>query len=363
MFEWMNECLDEWFSVIQSFSQPVIQKFLVLTFFLISFSHVSAQVYPDPKVDSLLQSGIEKIIKQEYDLAKKDFVILEEKFPGIPFGKIYIAAAEIAKSSDLALPYNLKLINQKLDEAKKQSERLIEKDKSNIWNYYFLALAKGYEAYFNAINGDWLSAFGVGIVSVDLFEHCLESNPEFHEALTAMGTYKYWKSKEISFIPFVKDERSEGIKLLEKAVSLSSYNSYLAVNSLIWIYIDGNEASKAVELAQSYLKNYPGCRFFRFGLARAYEDIDLKKAIDEYYKILNSLSENEKPNRYNEILIKHLIAQQYNKLGERKKSLELCNEILSINNFTEFEKNKLEERLLRVEKLRNELIAENQSQK
>ncbi len=331
---------------------------LLLTFLCISTSFTSAQVYPDPKVDSLLRSGIENIINQKYDFAKKDFVILDKKFPELPLGKIYLAAVEIAKSSDLATPYNSKFIKQKLDEAKEISEDLIDKDEYNIWNYYFLALAKGYDAYFNALNGEWLSAFGEGLTSVNLFEHCLEIYPEFYESLIAIGTYKYWKSNETQFlgwIPFINDEREEGIRLLEKAVNHSSYNSYLAINSLIWIYINKGESEKAVKLAQSVLLRYPNCRFFRFGLARAYEDIDLKKSIDEYYKILNSFSEKEKPNRYNEILLKHLIAQQYNKLGEREESLRLCNEILSIRNLTNYEKQKQGDRLERVKKLQKEL--------
>jgi len=337
--------------------------FFIPLFILIFFSFSKAQFYPDPKVDSLLSSGIENIINQKYDLAKKDFVVLDKKFPELPLGKIYLAAVEIAKSSDIAAPYNFKFIEQKLGEAKEISENLIDKDEYNIWNYYFLALANGYGAYFNALNGEWLSAFGEGMTSVNLFEHCLEIYPEFHESLIAIGTYKYWKSKETQFlgwIPFVNDERKEGTRLLEKAANHSSYNSYLAINSLIWIYIDKGESGKAVKLAQSALLHYPKCRFFRFGLARAYEDIDLRKAIDEYYKILNSFSENEKPNRYNGIFLKHLIAQQYSKLGEREISLQLCNEILEIKNLTDYEEQKLKDRLERVKKLQKELQSGNQ---
>lgn len=366
VIEWMNECIGKFMRIIKSLNHSIIQKlssslclkFFLILFYCVTFPFAFAQVYPDSKVDSLLSSGIRNIVNQNYDLAKKDFVILDKNFPEIPMGKIYLAATEIAKSSDLAFPYNSKFIKQKLDEAKTIAENLIDNDEYNIWNYYFLALANGYDAYFNALKGSWLSAFSEGITSVNLFEHCLEIYPEFYESLIAIGTYKYWKSKEtqfISWIPFVNDEREEGIKLLEKAVDQSSYNSYLAVNSLIWIYIDRGESGKAIKLAQSTLEQYPNCRFFQFGLARAYEDIDLRRSIDEYYKILNSFSKNEKPNRYNEILLKHLIAQQHNKLGEREESLRLCNEILNIKNLTNYEKQKLEERLERVKNLQKDL--------
>ncbi len=358
----MDEC-----QITKSFNQSFVHFFSVLltyrlfftlTFFCFNLSFISAQVYPDRKIDSLLKSGIKNIINQNYDLAKRDFVILEKEFPNLPLGKIYFAAVEIAKSYDLDIPFNTKIIQTKLEEAKEISEELIDKDENDTWNYYFLALANGYEAYFNALNGDWLSAFGSGVVSVNLFEKCISINPDFYEALIAIGTYKYWKSKEMDFLdwlPFVEDEREEGINLLEKAVINSSYNSYLAINSLIWIYIDKGDYKKSVKLSQSVLSDYPKSRFFKFGLARALEDVDLKESIKEYYNILNSFSDSKKKNRCNEIMIKHKIAQQYEKLEEHQAALKICDEILNIKNLSQYEHQKMDSRLDRVRALKNEI--------
>lgn len=334
-------------------------KFFEILVFLvcfISFSH--AQIFSNEKVDSLLNAGIENIINQKYDLAKKDFLILEKEFPQLPAGKIYVAAAEIARSYDLAIPFRSEFIKKKLDEAEDLSEKLIDADDSNIWNYYFLALSTGYKAYFDALTGDWLSAFGAGVTSVNLFEHCLEVDSSFHEALIAIGTYKYWKSSKMEFLnwlPFVKDEREEGIRLLERAVNNSSYNSYLAINSLIWIYIDRKEFRKAIKIAESVLVQYPNSRFFKYGLARAYEDVDRQKSIEVYYEILNSLTDSERLNHYNEIVLKHLIAQQYARLEQYDAALAMCNEILGIKSITDYVLNKLGDRLDRVKMLKKEI--------
>ena len=333
-------------------------KFIVILIFVCSSIISRSQVFPVAEVDSLLSNGIENIINQKYDLAKKDFVILDKEFPELPVGKIYIAAVEIAKSYDLAIPFKTEFINKNLDEAKDISERLIDSDDSNIWNYYFLALANGYKAYLYALTGDWLSAFGTGVTSVNLFEHCLKVNTAFYEALIATGTYKYWKSRKMEFLnwlPFVNDEREEGIKLLERAASNSSYNSYLAINSLIWIYIDRDEFSKAIKIAESALVRYPGSRFFKYGLARAYEDVNRQKAIEIYYEILNSFTDSEKLNRYNEVVVKHIIAQQYYHLGKNDIALVLCNQILGIKDFTDYELSKLDDRLDRVNALKREI--------
>jgi len=326
---------------------------------VINFSAAYAQVYPEPAVDSLLRSGIDNIINQNYDKAKKNFVILEKEFDHLPLGKIYYAAAEIARSYDLDIPFNTEIIKQKLGEAKEMSELLLDEDDENIWYNYFLALANGYEAYFYALKGDWLSAFSAGVVSVNLFEKCIAIKKDFYEALTAIGTYKYWKSKEMNFLnwlPFVHDEREEGINMLETAAQNSSYNSYLAINSLIWIYIDKNEFGKSEKLSRDVLQRYPGSRVFKSALARALENINPGESIKEYYSILNSYTESQKLNRCNEILFKHKIAQQYVKLGEHQKALELCGEIISINNLSQYEYKRMHIRIERVKNLKKELL-------
>lgn len=330
----------------------IFSAFLILTISL------SAQSYPDSKVDELLRKGIDKIINQNYDDAKKIFSELDKVRSDIPLGKIYLAATEIAKSYDYELPYNHNLITDYLESAKSISKKLIEKDEKNIWNKYFLALTEGYIAYYDAIRGSWLQAISTGLNSISLFEDILETDSSFHDAYIAIGTYKYWKSAKTEFLnwlPFIDDEKDLGIKFLTTAVKNSSYNYHLAVNSLIWIYIDRERFGDAIELAEKALIKYPESRIFRWGLARAYEDIDTQKAINEYFQVLNSFPDTLKSNKINEVTLKHIIAQQYYKIGKKSEAKKLCEEILRTRNYSDYEKDKLEKRLKRVQTLYKEL--------
>jgi len=244
-----------------------------------------------------------------------------------------------------------------VEAARDQSEKLV-KNKPDIWNYYFLGLVDGYISYYKGLNGSWLSSISSAMSSVDNFEECIKINPDFADAYSGIGNYKYWKSKKtesFKWLPFVHDEREEGIRYLEKAVNKSSYGTYLAINSLIWIYMDKKNYIDAAHIAESALKKYPSCRLFKWGLARAYEDIDKSKAIRYYYEILNSYPNLSGMNHYNEIVLKHIIAQQYAKSGEKVKALTLCNEILSIKNLSESVISKLGDRLDRVKDLQQSL--------
>ena len=328
--------------------------FPILIFSSISFS----QIYPDNSVDSLLKKGIDEIINQNYDSAQVEFNKLNEKFPQLPFGKIYLAADKIAQAYDYENPFDDKYILKNLSDAIDQSKSLFKQHNKNIWDTYFLALSQGYYAYYKALNKNWISALNEGLNSVSNFDKCLAMDSTFYEANLAIGTFKYWKSNKtemLDFLPLFKNEKKEGIALLKKAIEHSSYNKYLAMNSLIWIYIEQKEFSKAKNLAKYALKEFPKSRLFMWGLARCYEEDSTLQAIEIYFNILKSYNGKS---LYNYILINHIIAQQYYKLGEKEKALNLCDKILSIKNISTYLEDKLSKRIKRVKVLQQKLQAQ-----
>jgi predicted Zn-dependent protease len=333
-------------------------KILFLFFFIIFLQNSFGQVYPDKSVHKIIKSGINLIIDQKYDDAEKLFDQLDKTRKDIPLGKIYLAAVNIARSYDYGEPYEDGLITKYLDGAKKISERLLRNDPKNIWNNYFVALTEGYIAYYDALRESWLKAFSNGLSSVSGFEDCLAIDENFNESLIAIGSYKFWKSKKTEFInwlPFFDDEKELGIKYLQKAIKYSGYNSHLAIHSLIWIYIEQKDFENAKKVAELALKNYPNSRIFKWGLARAFEEIDPEKSIILYKEILNSYPKNLKSNKINEVTLKHIIAQQLVKINKQNEALKICNEILALTNYTKFELDKISDRLERVKALEQKL--------
>ena len=321
-----------------------------------------AQDYPDKKVDSLLKYGIRLIVNQNYSEAELTFKKLDSDFPELPLGKIYLAANKIAEAFDYSEQFDEEFISNNLESAREQALILLDKDDKNIWYNYFIALVEGYTAYFEALKRNWLSAFSTGFNSVSSFENCLELDEHFYESKIAIGTFAYWKSREtefLSWMPFVNDDREFAISQLVSAIDSASYNRYLAINSLIWIYIDKQDHQSAITLAKKALTEFPGTRLFKRGLARAYEQVDRNEAIKIYSDILESYPPRENNTRVNEIVLKHKIAQQYAKTGRNEEALELCDQILSINNLSAFAQDKLESRLKRIRELRSELMKQN----
>lgn len=340
----------------------VRSNYLILLFSFFLSLKLFPQVYPDERVDFLLKTGIKSIVNQDYDQGKIIFTTLNNEFPTLPLGKIYLAANKIAEAYDYAEEFDETFIIKNLEEAKEISEELIDKDEENIWYHYFYALTEGYTAYYHAIKENWFSALSTGVDAISEFEDILVLDENFYEAYIAIGTFEYWKSSKMEFmnwLPFNSDTRKIGIDRLRVAIDSSTYNSYLAVSSLIWIYIDQKKYLDAIEISEKALKDFPQSRNFKWGMARAYEEINPEKAIELYLEILKSYPPEHISNHVNEIILKHIIAQQYVKLGDTKNALNYCDQILSLENLPPKTTEKLSERLERVKSLKKELSSNN----
>ncbi len=331
-------------------------KVLIIAIFFASF--IFPQSHPDSRIDRTIKYGISEIVKQNYRNAEKIFAELDEDYPLIPLGKIYLAATLIAESYDYETPFDDERITYLLTEAKKSSETLLNSNKKDIWYQYYLALITGFQAYYEAIKGNLLKALSVGLNSYNYFDEILEKDSTFQDALIAVGTYKYWKSDKLEFLswlPFIEDERELGISLLEKSIKNNSYNSHLAIYSLIWILIHEKKIKEAKRLAEFAINEYPQSRIFKLTLARVYEEIDLNKSIQLYSQVLDFYEDLKLENRVKIITLKHIISIQLQKLGKKSQALKICDEILGIDNLTAYELDRLSERLERVKKMKSEL--------
>lgn len=346
---------------------PEIELLVRFSIALLIFSQVLyGQTHPNGTIDSLLRKGIEKIILQDYHSAEEIFLLLDKSFPDNPLANIYLAANEITKSVDYAEELNEDLVDSLLDLSMNKTEELLSADDENIWNNYYEALIHGYKAYYHSITGNLISAFADGILSMRSFQNCLEIDVDFYEAYIAIGTYNYWKSaqsKSFLWLPFVSDNRDEGISFLEESLNSFSYNQHLAAFSLIWIYIDYGKSDKAVALAERMLNEYEDSRFFKWGLARAYQDIDKRKAISVFMELLSSIETLPTNNQFNKIVLLHKIAMLYYEIDENEKSLSLCNEILDFNLYSAKIREKLNDRIERTKQLKEIILSEEEDYK
>jgi tetratricopeptide (TPR) repeat protein len=174
------------------------------------------------------------------------------------------------------------------------------------WMEYFLGTAEGYDAYERIEREDWLTGVRKGMLSASWFEEVIEADSLFYDAYVGAGTYYYWSSRKTAFIrwlPFVKDNRELGIKLLVLCAERSRYNRFAAMSALISIYLDAENYALAEKWSRHALKYYPNNRIFLWGLATA---LDRQKrageAVSAYEYLLENILCVKSPHPYGEIV-------------------------------------------------------------
>ena len=181
------------------------------------------------------------------------------------------------------------------------------------WSKYFLGTVDGYDAYERVERGDWFGGMRKGVSSASTLEGILEQDSSFYDAYVGIGTYYYWGSRKTGFIrwlPFVKDDRELGIKMLTIGAERSEYNRFAAVSALISIFLDANELKNAEEWSKRGLHTYPQNRVFLWGLATAFDRQNRSaEAVLAYSNLLENILNAHAPHPYNEIVCRLNLAK------------------------------------------------------
>jgi tetratricopeptide (TPR) repeat protein len=201
------------------------------------------------------------------------------------------------------------------------------------WREYFLATADGYEAYECVESGDWLSGVRKSMASVSEYEELVEKDSSSYDAYVGIGTYYYWSSRKTAFIrwlPFVKDNRELGIRMLKIGAECSEYNRFTAMSALISIYLDAENYQQAEEWSRRGLNSYPENRVFLWGLATA---LDRRKhfsdAVHVYANLLENILHVQAPHPYNEIVCRLNLVKSMLAVGDTTTFKEHLGKILS----------------------------------
>ncbi len=250
---------------------------------------------------SLVVSGIDLILKQDYNRADSLFRVVKNRYPDHPVGYLYQAAVLQAYNIDFDVPIEQGNFDSLLVMGKSTAEKI-----SLPWREYFLGTADGYEAYERVERGDWFGGVRKGMSSASKFEEIIENDSSFYDAYVGIGTYYYWRSRKTEFIrwlPFVKDDRALGIRMLIIGAEHSEYNRFAAMSALVSIYLDAENYKQAEAWSKRGLHSYPENRVFLWGLATALDRQNrFAEAVTAYSNLLENIVSVHAPHPYNEIV-------------------------------------------------------------
>lgn len=329
----------------------MIRIFLLI---FLSFEIIFCQVFLNPTIDNYLKKGVDKLLRQDYEKADSIFTEIEKTDVNESIGLLFRAASKIIYTIDFRTKLNSEFVDNLLERAEKVNEVRFKDDNESEKALYYKGLIEGIRAYAAYAESDYILAFKKGYKALKFFDKLQEKNNA--DAQIAIGIYKFWISRKtefVSFLPFMKDEKQEGIELLKTGISKNTYIKFLGINSLAWILIDQKRSGEALSVTKDMLINYPELRFILWAEARAYEDIDISKAILLYKKLLYSVK-NSGQNGYNEVVLLHILAQKEYQRNNYQEALEFLDQtyLVKIDNDTY---KRLDSRFERIIKLKKEI--------
>ncbi len=332
--------------------------------FCIGLPPVLSQPVDNPALHQLLLQGIDLSGKQEYTEAKRVFDRCIQIAPAHPAGYLNKAILLEVMSLDFETPVPPEFLA--LLEKTKQLSLAMQKEHPQSWEaLYHLGMTHSYIAYYKFRDGgSWIGGLQHGLKATGYLEECVQRNPAAYDAFTGIGTYKYWKSRRMSFLtwtPFVSDEREAGIALLREAEQKATYTGSQAANSLVWIFIEEERYAEAEAAARRELKKYPANRLFLWGLASAAEKAGRWSAAREAYQaILRSLDGEVLERRYIEIQARSKIARMSYEMrdfatAKRESDWVLANSRFDTSGFTADGAERIARRVREVVEIRDSL--------
>jgi len=197
---------------------------------------------------------------------------------------------------------------------------------------FYLASAYGYLAYFQGRSGKWLPALSNGIKANNLFNEAVDIDSTMYDAYLGIGTFRYWRYSKLSFIswlPFIPDDRDEGIDLIRKCIAHQTRSQYLALHQLTYILIDYGDTMAAAETGKLLVRRYPESQFMWWAAARAYEkNKDYLQAVTAYNQLLELLDQDPKANPNHIVKCGLKLAEAYQQAGEYVRCYALCEKLI-----------------------------------
>ena len=198
---------------------------------------------------------------------------------------------------------------------------------------FYLGSAYGYLAYFQGKSGQYLAAFSNGITSNNLLHSAIEMDSTLYDAYLGIGVFKYWryaKLRFISWLPFIPDERDEGIAMIKKTIRSGGLSQYMAMHQLIYILADYERPEESLVYAEQVTKQYPNSQFMWWAASRAYDRSNNFDQAVRAYKRLDELlaaDKNANPNHVVKCRIK--LASVYERMADYQSCYDTCNDLLA----------------------------------
>jgi tetratricopeptide (TPR) repeat protein len=254
--------------------------------------------------------------------------------------QFYLAATLNSKMTHFENKDDADLFNRAIDKTLKLVEKQLEisdliADSLKAELYFYEGSAFGYRAFYQGNNGNFIGAVTNGLKSVGSLNQTLEIDSSLYGAYLGIGVYKYWRYsrlKFISWLPFIPDDREQGISMIKLAIACDSLSRYMAMHQLVYILLDYGNYTEAIPFAEKIVEKYPQSQFMWWANAHTYlKNEDYLNAKSSYLTLYKLIMTDEERNMNHLLKCKFKLAIVYKELNEYVHCKEQCESLLELS--------------------------------
>jgi tetratricopeptide (TPR) repeat protein len=212
------------------------------------------------------------------------------------------------------------------------------------------------KAYYLGRKGEWWQALKAGMRGISILRELNEDWPECIDIELGIGTFLYWKSarmKQFYWMPFIKDQRTDGMQMLEKVIKEGEFLPWVAISNLAWMLLDQNRPQEAANLLKPGLAQFPDSRLFLFPNAQARLQLqDYEAAEKAWMQLLESVRSDSYNNHVNEFICLEKLSGIAEKQADLSKSYQLSLMALELK-ISDIYESRIEKQRTRLLKRRN----------
>jgi tetratricopeptide (TPR) repeat protein len=284
------------------------------------------------KVDTIIQRGVDLVHQDKYDEGIAEFKKIVDSYPDEPLGYFFMAAAYQNLIDDYRNEKYRREFEKYIELAIAKGKDKLSQSDSSAEQFFYLGGAYGYRGIYRSVRGNWWGAYKDARKAKSFLEKALELKPDLYDAYFGLGAYHYWasvKSKLLSWLPFIGDDRKKGIYQLNLAVTKGKYTSLESKYSLLRVYNEEKNYNMVLKLSEE-LKGFFEYHPFRlWNMGFAY--IGLKRwdeALKTFQTLLSYFKSSPYYNLVAEMECQYWMGNIYYQKGGYKKSLEIVNFVL-----------------------------------
>lgn len=278
---------------------------LCLVFLLLTAGILRAQESAWADVEEKISAGMHHTILNQFDAAEQTFLEIIDSLPEHPGGYFYLGAAIQARMLDEESYRRLPEFESLMVKTTELAQQLQKREPQNVLAWFFEGSAYLYRSFMASKQKEYWRAYRSAVSGVKLLEKAIAADSTFYDAYLGVGSFRFWKSEKagmLTWLPFISDERKEGIKMVRMAIDKGRFVSLVARDQLAWILVAAGQQDEALNLAQANHRDFPDSRFFLWTLAEVtFRAGDLDTAEGLFLQLLQEVRSIEGNNHYSEI--------------------------------------------------------------